>query len=237
MTQSTSSFNTFINILTAPKPTLIALKQQPNFLFPLIATVFMSALAIGFYFTQVDFAWMIDHMVETQSAGKSADEIEAIRKNMSFMSPTVMGVSSVIGALVVTPIVYLVFALYYFLVNKVLDSETINFKSWLSLVCWTATPIVFTSLASFINVLIMSDGQLALDSINPISFNSLLIHLSPADPLFGPLSSWDPMTVWSIVLSVLGYSLWTQKSLVKSAAVVLAPTVLIYGIWIAIALK
>lgn len=237
MTQPTSSINTFINILTTPKPTLVALKQQPNFLFPLIATVLMSALAIGYYFTQVDFAWLIDHMVETQSAGKSADEVEAIRKNMSFMSPTVMGVSSVVGVLLVTPIVYLVFALYYFLVNKVLDSEVINFKSWLSLVCWTATPIVFTGLASLVNVLLMNDGQLALDSINPISFNNLFIHLTPADPLFGPINSWDPMTIWSIALSVLGYSLWTQKSLVKSAAIVLAPTILIYGIWIAVALK
>lgn len=237
MTQSASRFNTFVNILTAPKAALIELKQQPNFLFPLISILLISALAIGYYFTKVDFAWLIDHMVETQSVGKSPDEIEGMRKGLGAMSQTVMGISSIIGAILVTPIIYLLIALYLFLVNKILDSEAISFRSWFSLVCWTAIPVVFTGLASLVNVLLATDGQLALDSINPISFNNLFIHLIPSDPLFGPINNWDPMTIWSLALAVFGYSLWTQKSLIKSAVVVLAPTIIIYGTWIAVVLK
>ena len=97
--------------------------------------------------------------------------------------------------------------------------------------------MVFTGLASLVNVLLATDGQLALDSINPISFNNLFIHLIPSDPLFGPINNWDPMTIWSLALAVFGYSLWTQKSLIKSAVVVLAPTIIIYGTWIAVVLK
>jgi len=86
-------------------------------------------------------------------------------------------------------------------------------------------------------VLLASDGQLTIEAINPISFNNLFLHLAPSDPLFGPLNAWDPMMIWGMVLMVYGFSQWTGKSIVKSAAIVLAPTFIIYGIWIAIALN
>ncbi len=85
--------------------------------------------------------------------------------------------------------------------------------------------------------MLANNGQITLEALNPISFNNLFLHLVPSDPLHGPLNPWDPMMIWSTVLMIMGFNQWTGKSLAKSAAIVLAPTLIIYGTWIAIALN
>lgn len=237
MATSSSNLSMLINVFTAPKSAFAALKEKPAILFPLLLVTISSALSIAYYFANVDFAWMLDHMVEAQSANKSPEEIEAMRKGMSAMSPKVMGISSIVGALVGAPIIYAIFALYFFLICKIFNSENFTYKSWFALICWTSTPVLFTTLASFINFALAGNGQVAIEAINPISFNSLLLHLTPGDKLFGPVNSWDPFSVWSLVLMVIAFKQWTGKSLANSISIALAPTVLIYGIWIAVALS
>ncbi len=237
MTQSTSNANKLINIITAPKLAFPAIKEKPSILFPL---GLMLAVAIGsmlYFYATVDFAWMIEQMVNAQTVGKSDAERDAMHKAMSSMSSTVMGGSSVAGLVIGISIIYSILAAYLMLVNKLLDSENLGFKAWFSFICWCSIPAIFSSLASLINVMLASNGQITLEAINPFSFNNLFLHLVPSDRLFGPLNAWDPMMLWSMGLMIFGFNQWTGKSIAKSAAIVLAPNVIIYGIWIAIALN
>ncbi|GGY80860.1 hypothetical protein GCM10011613_27390 [Cellvibrio zantedeschiae] len=235
MTQSAS--NTFMNIITAPKQAFPAIKEKPSVLFPLGLILAAAISSMVYFYATVDFAWMIEQMVNAQTAGKTDAEREAMHKAMSSMSSTVMGVSSVAGLVIGISIFYSIMAAYLMLVNKLLDSDNLGFKAWFSFICWCSIPAIFTSLASLINVMLASNGQITLESLNPISFNNLFLHIAPNDPLFGPINAWDPMMLWSMGLMIFGFNQWTGKSLAKSAAIVLAPSVIIYGIWIAVALK
>ncbi len=237
MTQSVSNTNNLINIITAPKLAFPAIKEKPSVLFPLGLILAAAICGMVYFYATVDFAWMIEQMVNAQTAGKSDADREAMRKGMSMMSPTVMGGSSVAGLVIGISVFYSIMAAYLMLVNKLLDSDNLGFKAWFSFICWSSIPSIFTSLASLINVMLASNGQITLEALNPISFNSLFLHLVPSDPLFGPLNAWDPMMIWSMALMVFGFSQWTGKSLGKSAAIVLAPSLIIYGIWTAIALS
>ena len=190
-----------------------------------------------YYFMNVDFAWMIEQMVNAQSVGKSDAEREGMQKAMGMMSPMVMGASSIAGMVIGISFFYSILAAYLMLVNKLLDSDNLGFKAWFAFIWWCSIPSVFTALASLMNVMLANNGQITFEAVNPISFNNLFLHLVPSDPLFGPLNTWDPMMIWSMVLMVFGFSQWTGKSLVKSAAIVLAPSLVIYGTWIAIALN
>lgn len=232
----TSAFNTLTNILTSPSLAFRAIKTKPGFLFPLLALLAANIVLMLCFFSTVDFAWMIEQMVNSQTMDKSAAERADMAKAMSGLTPMIMGGSAMVGMLLGVLVIFSVMAVYLLLANKLLDSEQLGFKHWFALTCWCATPTLLTALASLVNVLLASDGQLTLEAINPVSFNNMLLDLSPHDPLFAPLSSWDPFTVWNQILMVLGFHYWTGKSIAKSAAIVLAPTVIIYGIWIAIAL-
>ena len=237
MTQSASNTNNLINIITAPKLAFPAIKEKTSVLFPFGLILVAAIFSMFYFYATVDFAWMIEQMVNSQTVGKSDAEREAIHKAMSSMSSTVMGGSSIAGLVIGMSVFYAILAAYLMLVNKLLDSDNLGFKSWFSFVCWCSIPSIFTSLASLINIMLASNGQITIESLNPISFNNVFLHMVPSDPLFGPLSAWDPMMLWSIGLMVFGFNQWTGKSLAKSAAIVLAPTFVIYGIWIAVALK
>lgn len=234
MTHSNTTHLT--NIITTPTTAFYALKEKPSVLFPFALIIAASVAMMACFFVTVDFTWLIDQMVTAQSVGKSDAEIEGIQKGMDMMSIKVMGISSIVGMIFGVSLYFTVFAGYLFLVNKLITTESISFKSWFSLVCWCSIPFIFSSLASILNIL-LANGQITLEAMNPLSFNNLFFHLSPTDKLFGPVNSWDPITIWSIVLTVLGVKQWTGKSLLTSTAIVLAPSLIIYGIWIAIALN
>lgn len=232
----TSTLNTLTNILTSPAVAFRDIKTRPGFLFPLLALLATNMLLMLCFFSTVDFAWMIEQMVNGQAVDKSAAERADIAKAMSGLTPMIMGGSAMVGMLVGVLVIFSVMAVYLLLANKLLDSDQLGFKHWFSFTCWCAMPTLFTALASLVNVLVAGDGQLTLEAINPVSFNNLFLHLQPHDPLFGALSAWDPFTLWNQLLMVLGFSYWMGKPIAKSAAIVLAPTLIIYGIWIAIAL-
>lgn len=232
----TSAFNTLTNMLTSPSLALRTINTQPGFFFPLLALLAANIVLMLCFFFTVDFAWMIEQMVNNQTMDKSAAERADMAKAMSGLTPMIMGGSAIVGMLLGVLVIFSVMAVYLLLANKMLDTAQLGFKHWFAFTCWCAMPTLFTALASLVNVLLASDGQLTLEAVNPVSFNNMLLNLPPYHPLFAPLSSWDPFTVWNQLLMVLGFHYWTGKSIAKSAAIVLAPTVIIYGIWIAIAL-
>lgn len=236
MSQPTSALNTLTNILTSPVLAFRELNSRPTLLLPLLTLLAANIVLMLCFFASVDFAWLIEQMVNTQSLDKSAAERADMEKAMSGLTPLIMGGSAIVGVLLGVLVIFSLLAVYLLLANKLLDSEQLGFKHWFSFTCWCAMPTLFTALASLVNVFLTTDGQLSLEALNPISFNNLFLHLPPHHPLFGPISSWDPMTLWNQLLMVLGFSYWMGKPLAKSAAIVLAPTLVIYGIWIAIAL-
>jgi hypothetical protein len=66
------------------------------------------------------------------------------------------------------------------------------------------------------------------DALNPLSFGNLLaIDPTGVDMLQRVLLSLDPTTIWSVVLTILGYQAWTKRSLAHATLVVLGPLLLI----------
>jgi hypothetical protein len=62
------------------------------------------------------------------------------------------------------------------------------------------------------------------ESLNPLSFGNLLAIDNEGLPtLQRVLLQLDPTTIWSLVLTVLGYQAFTQRSTLHTAIVVLAP--------------
>lgn len=237
MTQSPSNTALFVNMLTAPSTVFPVLKERPRIVFPLLLLIITSSLMLVCFYMTVDYAWMVDQMVAAQGEEMSEEEREQIRSAMTAMPQWAMAAFSVLGAAIGMPVILAAMAAYLLLVNKLMDRQSLAFSSWFSLVCWTSIPGVFTSLASLVNILLAHNGQLGIENLNPISFNNLLFHFEMQDPLFGPLNSLDPSYIWSTALMIMGFSHWTGRGLGQSALIVLAPVIIIYGSWIAIALS
>jgi hypothetical protein len=83
---------------------------------------------------------------------------------------------------------------------------------------------------------LFSSKQVMSTTLDVTSLNTLLFHVPMGGTWFALLSSLHLTTIWSLWLMVIGFSLWTKQTAGKSTVIVLAPYVVIYGLWILIKL-
>ena len=127
-------------------------------------------------------------------------------------------------------------ALYYTGVSFATNDGT-KFRQWFAMIAWSTMPIVFGLLASLVNLLVSDARFLPQEQLNPLSFGNLLGIDSEGMPLIQRiLLSLDVTTMWSVVLQIIGYQVFTQRSIVRAAIVVLAPLAAIMLVGVLLAL-
>lgn len=217
------------NIFVDPRKALGDARGHINWLwYPLIITIGLSIAFTVWYYTRVDMGWLADQMTASMAGKYNADELNRIRQSFTRSR---MLVGSVIGIPLWIFIVYLLQALYFFLVSKVGGYEEQSYGRWFSFTAWTSFPTIIGPIAAGIAYLFASP-QTSYYSLDVTSLNVLLFHLPMSHPLMSVAASVHLYTFWSLALMVFGFSLWTKKHLTTSAAVVLIPWLVIYGIFI-----
>ena len=132
---------------------------------------------------------------------------------------------------VMTLIIYLIQSVYLHLINKAVTGAEIGFGQWFSFSTWTAFVGVFGALAAFLTIFMAESNQLAPQSLQALSMNSLFIHASPGDPWYTWGTSLALINFWTLFLMSIGFARWTGASMVQSTIVACTPWVLIFGIW------
>jgi hypothetical protein len=221
-----SSVSVLVNIFTAPTAAFTALKERPNPWLALLIVLGIYAAVSYLYLQVVDLPWMLDRQLA--QGGNLTDEqrTQAVDAALQ-ISPTVYGI---IGA-VTTPlsilIVFALVALYYTGVSFA-TNDGVKYRQWFAMISWSAMPIVFGLAASFVNLLVSDARFLPQEQLNPLSFGNLLAINNEGAPMSERiLLSLDITTVWSVVLQIIGYQVFTQRSIVRAAVVVLGPLAVI----------
>jgi hypothetical protein len=226
MADSASS-NVLVNIFTAPSVAFAAIKERPNPWLPLLIVVVGYCVVSFVYLQVVDLPWLMDRQLA--QAGNLTDEQRAQAvENALRISPTVYGA---IGAASTSISIVAVFALValYFTGVSFATNDGVKFRQWFAMIVWSTMPVVFGLLATFVNLLVNDARFLPQESLNPLSFGQLLAIDSEGTPIVQRiLLSLDITATWGIVLQVIGYQVFTQRSIVRAAVVVLGPlTVLV----------
>ncbi len=219
------------NIFVAPSTGMMQAKERFSVLFPFFVMMILTGTAFYFYFSNVDYNWYVDYMVEVTAGDKSKAEQDATRDAMSMMSQGVTAVVYGIGSMVSIAIVFLLHATYFLIVSKV-NGDGFEFKQWFSFVAWASMPGLLAILAMFAMIFTSENMQIAPEAINPLSLNELFFGLEPSKGMGKLLSSLHLPQFWSMAVMVIGYKAWTNKSMMSSALVVLMPFVVIYLAWL-----
>jgi hypothetical protein len=221
MADSASS-NVLVNIFTAPSVAFAAIKERPNPWLPLLIVVIGYCVVSFVYLQVVDLPWLMDRQLA--QAGNLTDEQRAQAvENALRISPTVYGA---IGAASTSISIVAVFALValYFTGVSFATNDGVKFRQWFAMIVWSTMPVVFGLLATFVNLLVNDARFLPQESLNPLSFGQLLAIDSEGTPIVQRiLLSLDITATWGIVLQVIGYQVFTQRSIVRAAVVVLGP--------------
>lgn len=206
---SDSRFSRVISVLTAPAKTFQAIAERPTFVVPLILLALLGAAVTNVTFTKVDPADFVRQMEERG---------QQVPPNMSGdMFLTFARWGGTVGALVIGPLTYLIVALLFMVLLRLLGSE-IDFVRSLSV---TAHGFVPFGLAALIGIPV----ALARDSISLEDAQGGQFLQSNLGVLAGEdaghivkalLSSVDVFSIWCIVLLAIGYRIVGKVS--KGAA-------------------
>lgn len=218
-----------VALATAPSSAFQELRERPRFWFPLLLVVFSTAGLIYWYYSVVDIEWLKDTMISNDPKFQQMSE-EQRAATMSMFGRTSLLWSSVASMFVIIPVVLLLQGLYLLVAAKVTKLSQ-GFRHWFALACWTALPMVLTSVVSAILLLLRENSQVAPSVLAPLSLNELLFHVSPGGPGYTLFESLGVPAFLSWVLMTIGVRTWSQRSWGFSAIMVLLPWVVIYGIW------
>jgi len=226
---SYSVFNAMMDIVAAPGKALDEIKLHTSWLWwPLLIVMLLASGMMIYYYSWVDFPWLVEETIRQVPAEDRAESADAIRKFMSVGTSTW---TTVIAIVVMSFIVYTIQATYLHLANKLTTGAEIGFGQWFSFSVWTAFVGVFGALAAFVVIFMADSNQLATQDLQVLSLNSLLVHASAGDPLFTWASSLTLINFWTLFLMSIGYARWTGATIVKSTVIAVLPWVLIFGIW------
>lgn len=214
------------NVILAPSPTFARLKDKPRPLIPLLVLILLTLALSCWYVSSLDFAWFRDHMLAAQ--GNMRPEARAA---MEQFTPKMMMWMSGAGAVLGTPVLCAVVALYYLLAGKAMGTG-IGYGKWFGFAVWTSIPRLLTVPLSALQIL-TSGGRLAPEDMNMVSLNYLLLHLPQSSPWFGLATNLDLTSVWSIAIAVLGLKAWTGRSTGTCVTAAVLPYVIVYGLWAA----
>jgi len=217
-----------INVLTAPSEAFKTIRERPTSLFPLAVVILSTLLVTGWYFAILDYDWYIDDTL-SQFPNFTEAQLEDAREGMESIAPSNMMWISLLSSGITLLLVYVIQTGYLSLASA-LQGDEIRFKQWWSLVAWTNIPAFFLSISMAVNILLNPSGQLSILELNGLTL--LALGMETANPSLNRIfATINLAMIWNLTLLVMAYKQWLQASTVKSLAIVLAPYLLIYGVW------
>ncbi len=227
---SASYVEILTNIFTAPSKAMRQIQTDYAITLPLLTLLGFTGAVIFIYYTSVDYDWMVDYMVQSAAGDISKAEQNQMKDAFNIMSPTAMAIVSAISATIFIAIIYVIQTVYLLIVSNV-NNDGFDFKQWLSFISWSAMPSLLANVAILAVIFSSSNGQIPPDALNPLSLNQLLFEFPSSNGIGKLLETIHLPQIWSLVVMIIGYKVWTNKSSNVSTAIILAPFILIYAIW------
>jgi hypothetical protein len=222
-----------VDIFLQPAKVFEDLRERPTFALPLLLTIVLMAALPLWYFLVVDPSWYMQHMLLASGRDIGAADLEKAKAMMpGTHTMAYFGAASVV---VVTVVMYCLYALYFMLAGKVTGGTT-SFKRGLSLVSWSSVPALLGAIVTLVGIATMKPHT-PLESLMLTNVDPLLVQLPPDSHWLSLARGFSLLNFWTWFLLALGWRTFNRgASWLQALIVALLPSVVIYGIMAAIAL-
>jgi len=178
----------FVKVITSPRQAFTAITQDPKILWP--ALIF---IALNVIFTVVVLPETLAFSEETLKAqGMSADQIA--------LSLKIVGPAAIAGAIIIQPIVWLIFAALLLLYNQFSVGQA-RFKQLFAVAIFSSVPLL---ILAFISTVLTK--TIGLKSALEVK-TSLALFLGSTDSpgfIYRLMSNIELFSIWGLILLILG---------------------------------
>lgn len=216
-------------LIVNPSAAFQSLKDKPHFWFPLLTISIVSAAMLAWFYTVVDLDWLREQIVSSNPQFEKMSEAQRT-KAVAMIPKAVMMWSSIIGALVVLPVMRFIEAVYYLLIGKMTRVE-VALKQWFSLACWSGFPAILVLALMGVAIVMRSNAQMTPDAMSMLSLNELFFHVPMGHKWHSLLTSITILNPYIWWLTIVGVKVFSSRSMTYAAVVVLVPLTVIYAGW------
>ena len=215
-----------VGMLLSPSKTFEQIKVKPDWLIPMIfilfATLTVQLVSKPYFFNSRQYEKMIEDTIEKTDMDREAVE-SMMQKQIGIMMP--------VGALVMTPIIILVFAGIFFFGGNIILGGTTDFRTMFSL-------NVYVGAIGSLGLLLKLPLIIAKGSTDILTNLAILM---PADMdetiLYKLLNMIDVVLIWQTVLLAMGFMIiydWQQKKANRLVIGVWVLVIAVYGVVLAL---
>lgn len=221
-----NSFSRLVGVLVAPGRTFESISKRPTWAVALVALLLATTVLGWVVHQHTDYHEMTTRAMEARGREVTADQLERIVSFQERFGVYLLGFQAVVVA-----VVFLLFALLYWVVFRLVGSE-LTFKVGLSTLLHGSVPaVVYCLLAA---VVLMGQGDLTYVQVTTRDFlASNLGFLAPADGgivLRTLLTGIDFFGLWSVVLLAIGYRITARVTSATASGVAIAMWLLGLGL-------
>ncbi len=226
-----SSFGRLLGVLVSPVKTFRSIAERPTWAVALVVFLLASG-AVGFVAgKRTDYREMITRSLKDSGREVPAEQLEKQIEITQKVAPYFAAGSGVFVLLIL-----LLITLFYWIIFKLLGSD-FTYLAGLSVTLHAAMPAVVSLLLSL--PVILSHKTLGYDDVKTGTFlQSNLAFLAPAGAkpwLVALYASVDFFSLWSLVLSIIGYKALSRLSTQAVAATVVVVTLLFVAVRVGLA--
>jgi hypothetical protein len=212
-------------VLWSPGEAMFFLAKNPRILTPLLFLSLSSLLTAIAVQTKVRFGELYMNMIaRSPQAARMPEEAKAQMQRLMSM-PAIQGVF--VGSAVVIPLLLVVFvAALYFGLFSMLGREG-GFKAFISITAFAFVPMIFSQLAGVVRAFVVVPSSLMLDELGSLSPATFLNRDSTSPMLFSLVNSLDFISIWILILLVIGYGFVSRKGVSKATR-----TLVVFGVFL-----
>ena len=216
-----------VTIFTEPRRVFDSIPRRSMAYLPVLLALAGHVAIWVWYYQVVDIAWLQDRLIAQHAEVTDSASRQAAASVLSRSGLLAMSVAS---ALVMTPLLIAILAVYFLFAGKVLGQGR-PYGQWFGFVAWGTAPALLLVPVMALQILFSGNGQVAPDALNPLSLNALVTGLDATSPWHGWASSLNLTTLWTVGLLAFGLRLWTQRDWMQAIATALLPFAVVYGAW------
>ena len=171
-----------------------------------------------------DTSGMTSEELETREAQR-LHQIEAQLEQATgggvALHPAITILTGLVGTVIGLWLVVVILATYFKVVSSILSVES-DWSDWMAFVWWTKVPLIVGSvIAAVVSFVVTIETGLEVSVLSPFYW----IEGTESQALVG----FDLISIWTIALMAIGFSVWTDKDIQTSVVVAIVPYVVYYG--------
>ncbi|MDN3649887.1 YIP1 family protein [Reinekea marina] len=220
-----SNLNSLVDTFASPVVVFNRIKENTlSAWIPLLILVAATAGVSFWYFLSIDLYQFMEASMIMSGQEVNPEELSQILQAEAIIRWS----SASIGA-VATLVVYLIIALYFFLMSMLVAEDKIGFGRWMAVVAWGSLPSLISLISIAVSYAMVTPGFELFQALDKTSVASIM-GLSFDDANFNVLSTLTLGTVWAYVLYGLGFKVLTRCKPITAVVVGVVPALIQFGL-------